>query len=75
MTWQSLSPQAAAVVRERYWVTFQPGEIRACGGCHGVNASNQAGGSGTTNTPAALTSLLLCWKGAQQMFVDGFEGP
>ncbi|MEO8672575.1 MAG: hypothetical protein ABI411_14750 [Tahibacter sp.] len=76
MVWQSMSPQAAAVVRERYWVTFQPGEIRACGGCHGVNATNQAGAGGAANTPAALTSLLNYWKtNGDRIFLNGFEGP
>ena len=28
MTWQLTDPAGAPVVRERYWLTFQPGEIR-----------------------------------------------
>jgi hypothetical protein len=75
MTWQELSPLGTAVVRERYWVSFQPGEIRTCGGCHGVNASNQAGGPGAVNTPQALISLLSYWKASESLFVDGFEAP
>ena len=31
------------VVRERYWLTFQPGEVRVCASCHGLNSLDQAG--------------------------------
>jgi len=27
------------VVRERYWLTFQPGEVRVCAACHGVGSA------------------------------------
>lgn len=82
LTWQSLSPDAAtvlapdtAVVRERYWIEAQPGEIRACDGCHGVNATNQAGLPPATNTPQALVDLLSWWKlHDDRIFADGF-GP
>ena len=43
MTWQLTDAAGASVVRERYWVTFQPGEVRVCGSCHGVNQYDQAG--------------------------------
>jgi len=50
------------VVRERYWLTFAPGEIRTCASCHGVNALDQANHPPPTNTPMALISLLNYWK-------------
>lgn len=50
-------------VKERYWVTFAPGEVRTCAVCHGVNTKDQAGNLGVpTNKPAALRTLLQYWK-------------
>jgi hypothetical protein len=86
MTWTSLAPASspnnpswaganAPVVRERYWIEYQPGEIRACDGCHGVNLVNQAGNPAATNTPQALIDLLNYWKVHDDLiFYDGF-GP
>jgi hypothetical protein len=83
LTWQTLSPSGTAaplapnspVVRERYWIDYQPGEIRACDGCHGVNTTNQAGGAAAANEPQALVALLDYWKQhGDRIFVDGF-GP
>ncbi len=74
LSWQTVAPDGEPVVRERYWITFQPGEIRACDGCHGVNAVNQAGEAADTHPPQALLTLLQHWK--QQVgliFSDGFE--
>jgi Hydrazine synthase alpha subunit middle domain len=62
LTWQTTDPNGEAVVRERVWVTMQPGEIRTCAGCHGENSSNQVGGSSPTNNPEALRRLLQHWK-------------
>ena len=74
LAWQITEPDATPVVRERFWLTFQPGEIRTCDGCHGVNTVNQAGEAAAQNPPQALTDLLAHWKletGA--IFSDGFE--
>jgi len=49
-------------VRERYWLTFAPGEIRSCTSCHGINVTDQAQHSTPTNTPIALIKLLDYWK-------------
>ncbi len=62
MTWQLTDPAGTGVVRERYWVTFQPGEVRVCGSCHGVNQFDQAGHTPPTNSPQALADLLAYWK-------------
>ena len=51
-----------AVVRERNWLTFQPGEIRTCASCHGLNTQDQAGGFTPLNKPEALRTLLKYWK-------------
>ncbi|MEM7586264.1 MAG: hypothetical protein AAF560_22925 [Acidobacteriota bacterium] len=74
-SWQLTDPSHAPVVRERYWVTFQPGEIRVCTACHGVNRLNQAGGPSPQNPPEALRTLLQHWQGGgpPQIFADGFE--
>jgi hypothetical protein len=62
LTWQMASPAGDPVVRERYWLTFQPGEIRTCTSCHGVNSKDQANHSAPTNSPEALKTLLQYWK-------------
>ena len=62
MTWQTTSPAGDPVVRERYWLTFQPGEIRTCANCHGVNRADQIGRTASTNPPEALRELLRHWK-------------
>lgn len=66
LSWQSLSPSGTPVVRERYWITAQPGEIRVCSACHGVNSSDQAGHPAPVNSPEALRALLKTWKSSQQ---------
>jgi mono/diheme cytochrome c family protein len=62
LTWQTTDASGAAIVRERVWVTMQPGEIRTCAGCHGENTRNQAGQSAPVNKPEALRELLRYWK-------------
>lgn len=66
LTYQSTDAAGSGVVRERLWLTFQPGEIRVCGSCHGVNTIDQAGGSPPENEPEALRTLLQHWKGIPQ---------
>jgi hypothetical protein len=62
MSWQLTDGAGTPVVRERYWVTFQPGEIRVCSSCHGLNERDQAGQATPTNPPKALLDLLQRWK-------------
>jgi len=62
MSWQLTDSNGVGVVRERYWLTFAPGEIRSCTSCHGINAASQANQPTPTNTPLALISLLNYWK-------------
>jgi hypothetical protein len=62
MSWQLTDTNGTGVVRERYWITFQPGEVRTCASCHGVNTVDQANHPPPTNTPLALVSLLNYWK-------------
>src|SRR5262249_14126243 len=64
LTWQMLNGAATqAQVRERYEVTFAPGEVRTCAVCHGVNTADQAGNLGApVNKPDALRTLLQFWR-------------
>jgi hypothetical protein len=62
MTWQLTDSIGTPVVRERFWLTMQPGEIRVCASCHGINQTDQSGQGVPTNTPQALTALLQSWK-------------
>lgn len=66
LTWQTVDPNGEPVVRERTWITMQPGEVRTCAGCHGENSRNQAGQPEPTNSPEALRTLLRHWKQTQQ---------
>ena len=62
LSWQLTDTNNVGVVRERYWLTFAPGEIRTCTSCHGINTADQSGHATPTNTPLALISLLNYWK-------------
>ncbi len=62
LTWQTTDTGGNAVVRERLWVTFQPGEVRVCASCHGVNQTDQAGQGAPVNKPEALRTLLRHWN-------------
>ena len=62
LTWQLTDANGAGVVRERYWLTFQPGEVRMCTSCHGLNTKDQANQSRPINSPQALLTLLQAWK-------------
>lgn len=62
LSWQLTDPNGDGVVRERNWLSFQAGEIRVCGSCHGVNKFSQTGAGEPTNAPLALFELLDAWK-------------
>jgi hypothetical protein len=76
LSWQLADTNSTGVVRERYWITFQPGEIRTCTSCHGINTIDQAGHPAPTNSPLALVSLLNYWKSNSvvQPSVSSLEG-
>ena len=50
------------MVRERYWLTFQPGEIRTCASCHGLNQGDQLNRDKPQNKPQALAALMQFYK-------------
>ncbi len=62
MSWHLTDPAGVPVVRERYWLSFQPGEIRTCASCHGLNSRDQANAVEPTNPPEALRDFLRYWK-------------
>jgi hypothetical protein len=63
MSWQLVDSNAVPVVRERYWVTFQPGEIRTCASCHGSNGDAAVPKQIIPqNEPEALHTLLQYWR-------------
>jgi len=66
LSWQLTEPDGKPVVRERYWLTFQPGEIRTCTNCHGINTTDVFGNGIPTNTPQALGELIDWWKVSNQ---------
>ena len=65
MSWQLTDGAGTPVVRERYWLTFQPGEVRVCNSCHGVNTHDQLGAPAPQSSPEALRALLRSWKSTQ----------
>jgi hypothetical protein len=62
MSWQLTDGDGTGVVRERYWLTFQPGEVRVCAACHGLSELDQKGKTAPQNPPEALRQLLQAWK-------------
>lgn len=62
LSWHLTSPTGTPVVRERYWLTFQPGEIRTCTSCHGVNTKDQLNRPEPQNKPEALAELLRFYR-------------
>lgn len=65
LTWQLTNAQGVGIVRERYWVTFQAGEVRTCPACHGLSDKDQMGNGASTNAPQALLTLLQEWQRQQ----------
>ncbi|MBI1764560.1 MAG: hypothetical protein HYR56_24305 [Acidobacteria bacterium] len=65
LSWQLTKPNGEGVVRERYWLTFQPGEMRSCTNCHGLNTTDVVlHQPAPTNPPQALRDLLRWYRTA-----------
>ena len=62
LSWQLTDEAGNGIVRERNWLTFQPGEIRVCSSCHGLNETDQTAQTEPLNQPEALRALLEYWK-------------
>jgi hypothetical protein len=73
LTWQLTDPAGTPVVRERFWLTFQPGEIRTCTSCHGLNTRDQANQPVPQNKPEALRTLLRDWKSRTGLGSDSVQ--
>lgn len=67
MSWQLTDASGTGIVRERFWLTFQPGEMRVCASCHGLNDLDQSGQPEPTNPPEALRDLLQYWQDNQSL--------
>ncbi len=70
LSWQTVSPEGEPIVRERQWLTFAPGEIRTCEGCHGINDKTHAGNFAPQNKPDALRELLAKWNGGNVVGIE-----
>jgi len=75
LSWQLTDAAGTPVVRERMWVSFQPGEIRVCTSCHGLNQTDQTGAPAPTNPPQALLTLLQYWQSLQPSQGPQFTSP
>ena len=62
VTWNLVDSNSFSVVKERYWLSFAPGEIRTCTSCHGLNTADQINRPAPTNEPMALHDFLKYWK-------------
>src|ERR1051326_7547312 len=63
LTWQLTDSAGTPVVHERFWVTFQPGEVRTCASCHGSNGEASVPKQIIPqNEPEAFRTLLQYWK-------------
>lgn len=63
LSWQMTASNGAPVIRERYWVTFAPGEIRSCTNCHGINSTDTVlNQPSPTNPPQAFRDLVQWYK-------------
>ncbi|NJM07867.1 hypothetical protein HC891_19255, partial [Candidatus Gracilibacteria bacterium] len=67
LSWQLTDGAGTPVLRERVWVSFQPGEVRVCASCHGLNNASQVDGGEPVNTPEALIELLRNWQAPPQL--------
>jgi hypothetical protein len=65
LSWQLTDAAGVGLVRERYWITFQAGEVRTCPACHGPSDKDQMGTDASTNAPQALLTLLQEWQRQQ----------
>ena len=63
LSWQMNKPDGTAALRERYWVTFAPGEMRSCTNCHSVNRTDVVlQQPPPTNPPQALRELARWYR-------------
>ncbi len=71
LSWQLLGTDGLPLVRERYWLSLQKGEIRVCASCHGINTIDQTGKSEPQNSPEALRQLLRWFSDTGGVSAEG----
>ncbi|WP_309381553.1 hypothetical protein [Cerasicoccus frondis] len=90
LSWQLTDAAGEGVVRERYWLSFQPGEVRSCTSCHGLNRLDHAAATTPQNIPAAMDEILTAWvesppvdaeiasmplpEGGYRIYIRGYQG-
>ncbi len=63
VTWQLTGTNNNdSIIKERYWISFRPGEVRTCANCHGINDKDQIGRPPPSNPALALRQLLRQWR-------------
>ncbi len=63
MTWHLTDNVGKSIVKERYWVSFQKGEVRVCASCHGSNESATLPTQmEPQNKPEAFRTLIKHWR-------------
>lgn len=63
LTWQMNKADGSPVLRERYWLTLAPGEMRSCTNCHGVNHTDVVlNQPAPTNPPQALREIARWYR-------------
>ncbi|MBI3258453.1 MAG: hypothetical protein HYZ54_03075 [Ignavibacteriae bacterium] len=63
ITWHLTDVAGKSIVKERYWVTFQKGEVRVCASCHGSNENAALPTQMTPqNKPEAFRTLIKHWR-------------
>jgi hypothetical protein len=76
LSWQLTTTTGDPVVRERYWLTFAPGEIRVCANCHGVNRTDVVlNQPAPTNPPQALRNLIRWYRATYTTEPPPLSGP
>ena len=76
ISWAIVDSSFNTSVRERYWITTQPGEIRVCASCHGTNDEALSNPDpAPQNKPIALRGLLQYWKSSHSIGVPQLTSP
>ncbi len=76
ISWAIVDSSFNTSVRERYWITTQPGEIRVCASCHGTNDEALSNPDpAPQNKPLALRVLLQYWKSSHSIGTPQLVSP
>ncbi len=76
ISWALTDSNFTPIVRERYWINTQPGEIRVCASCHGTNDDALViADPAPQNKPEALRSILQYWKSSHTPVAPSLASP